>query len=104
MAWIYLFWNNLYISKFKYDKKEELYINGKKFIEHNLREHKSINLQITVFKAFLERIYNRKKNKQSIRRIDHQIVFKSIIALIILKQYEEEDLIYYPPKRKSRNL
>tara|TARA_R100000231_G_scaffold138699_1_gene117690 strand:+ start:147 stop:485 length:339 start_codon:yes stop_codon:yes gene_type:complete len=101
MGWIYLFWNDLYISRFKYDSKEELYICGKKFIEKNLRENRSIGLQIKVFKHYLDTIYNRKINKQRIKRIDHRIVFQSIIALIILKQYEEEDLIYYPPKRKS---
>lgn len=100
VKWIYLYWNDLYISKFTYDSKEEIYKYGKDFIETNLRENRSIGLQIKVFKHYLDTIYDRKKNKQGIRRIDHQIVYQSIIALIVLKQYEPEDLIYYPPKRK----
>lgn len=101
MGWMYLFWKDLYISKFKYDNKKELYINGKKFVEKNLRENRSIGLQIKVFKHYLDKIHDRKKNKQGIRRIDHQIVYQSIFALVVLKQYEEEDLIYYPPKYKK---
>jgi len=102
--WIYIFWNDLYISKFKYDSKEGIYTYGKKFIETNLRENRSMGLQIKVFKHFIEQIYNRKKNKQSIKRIDHRIVFQSMIALIILKQYEEEDLLYFPPKYKKKSI
>ena len=41
MDWIYLFWNDLYISKFKYNTKEELYNIGKDFIETNLRENRN---------------------------------------------------------------
>ena len=100
--WIYVFWNDLYISKFTYDSKEEIYKYGKDFIETNLRENRSIKLQINVFKYYIEQIYNRKKNKQRIKSIDHRIVFQSIIALIILKQYDEEDLLFFPPKRKKR--
>ena len=102
MDWIYLYWNDLYISKFTYDSKEEIYKYGKDFIETNLRENRSIGLQIKVFKHYLDTIYDRKKNKQGIRRIDHQIVYQSIIALIILKQYDEEDLLFFPPKRKPK--
>jgi hypothetical protein len=101
--WIYIFWNDLYISKFTYDTKEEIYKYGKDFIETNLRENRSIKLQINVFKYFIEQIYNKKKNKQRIKRIDHRIVFQSMIALIILKQYEEEELLYFPPKYKKKS-
>jgi len=103
-SWIYVFWNDLYISKFTYDTKEEIYKYGKDFIETNLRENRSMGLQINVFKYFIEQIYNRKKNKQPIKRIDHRIVFQSMIALIILKQYEEEDLLYFPPKYKKKSI
>ena len=54
------------------------------------------------YEYYLDTIYDRKKNKQGIRRIDHQIVYQSIIALIILKQYDEEDLLFFPPKRKPK--
>ena len=99
--WIYIFWNDLYISKFTYKTKEGLYLCGKKFVEQNIRENKSIGLQINVFNNFIEQIYIRKKNKLAIRRSDHQIVLQSVMALLVLKQYDEDDLLFFPPKYKS---
>lgn len=95
--WVYIYWKDLYISKFKYNTKEGLYLCGKKFVEKNIRENKSIALQINVFNIFMEQIYNRKINKLAIRRSDHQIVFQSIMALLIFKQYEEDNLLWFPP-------
>ena len=99
--WVYIFWNDLYISKFKYATQEGLYLCGKNFVEKNLRQNKSIKFQVMIFKEFLEIMYNRKKNKQGIRRTDHQIVLQSVLALIVLKQYDIDDLLYFPPKYKK---
>ena len=100
--WIYLYWNDLNISKFTYQTKEKLYLCGKSFVEQNIRENKSIGLQIKVFNHFIETIYNRKINKLAIRRTDHQIVLQSIMALLVLKQYDEDDLLWFPPKYKRK--
>jgi len=99
--WIYIFWNDLYISKFKYTTKEGLYTCGRRFVENNIRENKSIDLQIKVFNHFIQQIYIRKKEKLAIRRTDHRIVLQSVMALLVLKQYDEEDLLYFPPKYKK---
>tara|TARA_R110000787_G_scaffold90551_1_gene191082 strand:+ start:166 stop:492 length:327 start_codon:yes stop_codon:yes gene_type:complete len=97
MGWIYIYWKDLNISKFKYSTKEKLYLSGKNFIENNIRENKSIGLQIKVFNHFIEQIYNRKINKLGIRKTDHQIVLQSVMALLVLKQYDEDDLLWFPP-------
>ena len=103
-SWIYIFWNDLYISKFKYTTKEGLYTCGRRFVENNIRENKSIDLQIKVFNHFIQQIYIRKKENLAIRRTDHQIVLQSVMALLVLKQYEEEDLLFFPPKYKKKSI
>ena len=100
--WVYIFWNDLLISKFKYATKEGLYLCGKKFVEQNLREHTTIPFQKKVFKSYAEVIYQRKKNKQPIRRSDHQLLLQSLLGLWVLKGCDEEDILYYPPKYKKR--
>ena len=50
--WVYIFWNDLYISKFKYATQEGLYLCGKNFVEKNLRQNKSIKFQVMIFKEF----------------------------------------------------
>ena len=104
MGWIYLYWKDINISKFTYETKEseafqreKLSRSGKSFVEDNIRENKSIGLQIKVFNHFIETIYYRKINKLAIRRSDHQIVLQSIMALLVLKQYDEDDLLWFPP-------
>ena len=103
--YVYLFWNGLYLSKFKYKTKEGLLLLGKNFVEENIRSGKTIKLQILVYKNYLNTIYERKKNKQGIRRSDHQIVLYTMMALIVLKQIELEDDInnglFFAPKYKS---
>lgn len=103
---VYLFWNGLYISKFKYKTKEGLLLLGRNFVEENIRNNKNIMFQILVYKDFLNTIYQRKKDKQPIRRTDHQIVLYSMMSLIVLKQIELEDDIdrglWFPPKYKKR--
>tara|TARA_R110000850_G_scaffold71690_1_gene158036 strand:+ start:584 stop:946 length:363 start_codon:yes stop_codon:yes gene_type:complete len=102
--WIYLYWKDINISKFTYETKEKLYRSGKSFVEDNIRDKKSIGLQIKVFNHFIEEIYYRKINKLAIRRSDHQIVLQSIMALLVLKQYDEDDLLWFPPKYRKRSI
>tara|TARA_R100001129_G_scaffold150688_1_gene112829 strand:+ start:227 stop:562 length:336 start_codon:yes stop_codon:yes gene_type:complete len=104
--WVYVFWKSKYISKFKYNNKDELLKVGKDFVEQNIRQGKNIKYQIPIYKRFLDMIYLRKINKQGIRRSDHNLALHSILALIILKKVDLEDDyengLYFPPKYKKK--
>jgi len=104
--WVYVFWKSKYISKFKYNSKDELLKIGKDFVELNIRQGKNLKFQIAIYKKFLDMIYSRKINKQAIRRSDHNLALHSILALIILKKVQLEDDpnqgLYFPPKYKKK--
>ena len=104
--WVYVFWKGLYLSKFKYNTQDELLKIGKDFIEDSIRSGKNINFQIKIYKSFLDTIYERKKNKQGIRRSDHNLALHSILGLIILRQIELEDDpnngLFFAPKYKKK--
>ena len=59
-----------------------------------------IKLQIKTYLSFCEYIYERKKNKLGIYKIDYQMFLNSIFALIRLKQLDEEDCIFITPRKK----
>ena len=103
---VYIFWKGLYLSKFKYKNKEDLILLGKQFTEENIRSGKNIKFQIKVCNKFLDIMYTRKKNKQGIRRSDHQIILYSIMNLITLKQIDLEDDpnngLFFAPKYKKK--
>lgn len=104
--WVYVFWKSKYISKFKYNNKDELLHIGKDFVENNLRHGKNLKLQISIYRRFLDIIYSRKINKQPIRRSDHNLALHSILGLIRLKNIEQEDDpncgLFFPPKYKKK--
>jgi hypothetical protein len=102
--WVYIFWNDLYISKFTYSTKEGLYLCGKKFVEENIRNNKPISFQKKVFKNYADIIYQRKKNKEGIRRSDHQLLLQSLLGLWVLKGCDEDDILYYAPKYKKKSI
>mgnify|MGYP003137129266 CR=1 FL=1 len=104
--WVYVFWKSKYISKFKYNNKDELLKIGKDFVENNLRQGKNLKFQIAIYKRFLDMIHSRKINKQAIRRSDHNLALHSILGLITLRNIELEDDpnygLYFPPKYKKK--
>ena len=100
-----LYYNGLLISSFPLTKKktfEQYKYQGDYIIIRSLKDNLNIKLQIKTYKYFCNMIYERKKNKQAIRRSDHELFISSLFALLKLKVIENDsDNGYLTMSRKK---
>lgn len=102
-----LYYKGLLISSFPLSKKktfEDYQYQGEYLILKSMRENLKIKQMIFTFTHFCNMIYQRKKNKQPIRRSDHEMFISCLFGLIKLKIIDNDDLNGYlvMPKKKSR--
>ena len=93
---MYCYWSDIFISKWRTNNrltKEEYYKSGRDLILEGLKKHRSLKEIIVMLRLFLDKIAERRKNKQGVYRSDCLLSVQSIFALLILKQYTEGDLI-----------
>ena len=97
------YWNDLLISSMPLGRRS--YIQYKKcveeFILHSMRRHVNIKELIEYSRVFCQSIYNKKLNKKKISREEHHTFNISVLTLIRLEIYDEDDLILIC-KNKSR--
>tara|TARA_R110000803_G_scaffold623_1_gene2144 strand:+ start:1052 stop:1432 length:381 start_codon:yes stop_codon:yes gene_type:complete len=71
-------------------------------IRQSLQDNISIKEQIEKYKYFVELIYNKKINRKKISGYDLQVFCAVIISLIKFKQLEEDDVLFFAPRKKKR--
>ena len=101
-----LYYKGLLISSFPLTKKKtfEAYkYQGKYLIIRSLKENLKIKDIIPTLIYFCDEIYNRKINKQSIRRSDHELFLSSLFGLLKLNiiQDDDENGFLIMPKKKT---
>ena len=92
-----VFFNDIYLSKFKDISEEkllhELYILGNKVILQGIKLGQKIPQQIKLYKGLLEQMATRRKENKGIWKNNHRLIVSSIGALLKLNQYREDELI-----------
>ena len=63
---------------------------------------KPLKLQIKVYTAFCDMIYQRKQNKLGIYTSDYELFLNCIFALIKLKKLDEDDSVFMVDKKKNK--
>ena len=102
-----LYYKGLLISSFPLSKNkpfEKYKLLGERFIlDSMITKNININLQLKSYRIFCDKIYERKKNKQGIRRDDHELFLFSLLALLKLKGIENDNENGYliMPKKKT---
>jgi len=89
-----LIYKGLLVSSFALTKKktfERYKYQGDYLILESMREKKNIKQIIYTLTYFCNMIYNRKKNKQPIRRSDHELFLSSFFGLMKLKIIDNDD-------------
>ena len=100
-----LYYKGLLISSFPLTKKktfERYKYQGEYLILKCMRQKINIKQIIYTLTFFCTTIYNRKKNKQPIRRSDHEYFISCLFGLLKLNIIENDDLNGYllmPPKK-----
>jgi hypothetical protein len=103
-----LYYKGLLISSFPLNKKktfERYSYQGEYLILTSMKENFKIKQIIYTFTHFCNMIYNRKLNKQPIRRSDHQYFISCLFGLLKLKIIENDELNGYllmPRKKLSK--
>jgi hypothetical protein len=103
-----LYYKELLISSFPLTKKktfERYKYQGEYLILESMKQNKNIKLIIYTLTLFCNQIYSRKKNKQPIRRSDHELFLSSLFALMKLKIIDNDELNGYlimPRKKLSK--
>jgi hypothetical protein len=93
-----LYYKGLLISSFPLTKKKtfERYLyQGEYLILKSMREKLNIKQIIYTLTHFCTIIHNRKKNKQPIRRSDHEYFISCLFGLLKLKIIENDELNGY---------
>ena len=101
-----LYYKGLLISSFPLNKKktfERYKYQGDYLILKSMREKFNIKKIIYILTHFCTIIYTRKKNKQPIRKSDHQFFLSCLFGLLKLKVIEDDELNGYliMPKKKG---
>ena len=96
MYWIYLFWKDEFLTKYKSKSMESILQEMEKMSQTTIRtgfmmNHKFAE-QIQTLHEFLDKMYDRKINKLGIFKSSHQLIFAAISTLIKLQQYREDEL------------
>ena len=101
---IVLFWEDLLISSVALGKYsyEDYLREAHYFIECSLRRNHNIRDLVLYSKNFCDTIYKRKKQKKKICSQDHQAFAMSVFALIKLNLIDDDDVLLFAPRRKSR--
>ena len=96
MYWIYLFWKDEFLTKYKVkntkcavDTMEEI---AQVTIRTGFTVHHGLPEQIQTLHKFLNEMYERKINKLGIYKSSHKLILASISSLIKLQQYREDEL------------
>jgi len=100
-----LYYKELLISSFPLTKKktfERYKYQGEYLILESMKQNKKIKDIIYTLTYFCNMIYNRKLNKQPIRRSDHKLFLSSLFALMKLKIIHNDELNGYliMPRKK----
>lgn len=89
-----IFYRGLFISSFPIHNNKMIdgYNNeGIDLIEQSLRLNYNLRQQINLYKSFITMIYYNKKNKKKIPTCDHIYFLKCFLALMKLKEINEDD-------------
>ena len=103
-----LYYKGLLISSFALTKKktfERYKYQGEYLILKSMKEKLKIKQIIFTLTHFCNIIYERKKNKQPIRRSDHELFISSLFGLLKLKIIENDESNGYllmPRKKLSK--
>jgi hypothetical protein len=104
---IYCYWNDIYINKWKLEQRlpiEHYYNFGNDLILSGLKQGRGLKEIESIMRIFLDKISQRKKNKQAVYRSDHLLAVQSIFGLIKLKKYTEHDLLIIMRKKHKRSI
>ncbi len=101
-----LYYKGLLVSSFALTKKkpfESYQYQGEYLILRSMRDNYNIKRIIYTFTDFCNSTYKRKKNKQAIRRGDHEMFLGCLFALMKLKIIENDNENGYliMPKKKT---
>tara|TARA_R100001591_G_scaffold67734_1_gene76764 strand:+ start:381 stop:734 length:354 start_codon:yes stop_codon:yes gene_type:complete len=102
---MYCYWNDIYINKWKIEKRlpiEHYYNFGNELILSGLKKGRGLKEIEIITRLFLDKIAERKRNKQAIYRSDHLLAVQSVFALLKLKKYIENDLLIIMRKKNKR--
>lgn len=103
-----LYYKGLLISSFPLTKKktfERYQYQGEYLILQSMKENFKIKHIIYTLTKFCNMVYSRKKNKQPIRRSDHEYFLSCLFGLMKLKIIENDELNGYlvmPRKKLSK--
>ena len=96
MYWIYLFWKDELLTKYKIKNTECAVDTMEKIAQITIRTgftvHHGLPEQIQTLHTFLDEMYERKINKLGIYKSSHKLILASISSLIKLHQYREDEL------------
>ena len=107
MYWIYLFWKDEFLTKYKSKSMEfilqEMETTAQTTIKTGFMMKHGLPEQIKTLCKFLDEMYERKINKLGIYKSSHQLILASISSLIKLQQYREDELcIILHEKQKKK--
>lgn len=99
-----LFWKDKYICSFPLgnNKVEDYKLQSTNLIIDSFKQSHNIKLQIKTYNYFCECIYQKKINKKKISGHDLQTFSACCLALVKLKVFDEDDVIFIAPRRKKR--
>tara|TARA_R110002012_G_scaffold11086_1_gene49765 strand:- start:2574 stop:2918 length:345 start_codon:yes stop_codon:yes gene_type:complete len=90
-----LYYKGLFISSFPLSKNkrfEDYKFLGEQFIlDSMIKKNINIKFQLNAYRIFCDKIYERKKNKQAIRKSDHEYFLFSLFALLKLKYIDNDN-------------
>ena len=90
-----LYYKGLLISSFPLSKNkrfQDYKALGEQFIlDSMIKKNINIKFQLNSYRIFCDKIYERKKNKQGIRRDDHELFLFSLFALLKLKAIDNDN-------------
>ena len=84
------------------NKVEDYKLQSTNLIIDSFKQNHNIKKQINVYKHYCECIYQKKINKNKISGYDLQTFSACCLALVKLKVFDEDDVIFIAPRRKKR--
>ena len=93
------------MSSFPLTKKktfERYKYQGEHIILKSMNEKLKLKQIIITLKSFCDLIYQRKINKQAIRKSDHQMFLSCFFGLLKLKQIDEDNILIMNKKKKKK--
>ena len=102
-----LYYKGLLVSSFALTKKktfESYQYQGEYLILRSMRDNYNIKKIIYTFTHFCNSIYQRKKNKQAIRRGDHEMFLGCLFALMKMKIIDNDESNGYLVMTKKKTI